>query len=81
MLFVVAGVAAGVAIATLHHPQPGLFVVAGALGIAAVLRLLLRPRSAGSLVVRSRHVDVLVLALIAAVIAVLAAVTPFPPGT
>jgi hypothetical protein len=78
LLLVVAGVVAGAVIAALRHPQPGMFVVAGALALAAVLRLVLRPRAAGSLVVRSRQVDVLVLAALAAGIGVLAAVTPFP---
>jgi hypothetical protein len=77
---VVAGVAAGVVIAALRRPQVGLFVIAGALGLAAVLRLLLRPRDAGSLAVRSRQIDVTLLALLAVSIGVFAAVTPFPGG-
>jgi hypothetical protein len=40
--------------------------------------LVLRPRDAGSLVVRSRQVDVVLLTALAAAIAVLALVTPFP---
>jgi Protein of unknown function (DUF3017) len=73
-----AGVAAGVVIATVSDPQLGMFVVAGAMTSAALLRLVLRSRAAGSLVVRSRRVDVVVLAGFAVAIAVLAAVTPFP---
>jgi hypothetical protein len=45
-----------------------------------VLRLVLRPRAAGSLVVRSRQLDVLVLMTLAITTGVLAAVTPFPAG-
>ena len=78
LLAVVGGVAVGVGVATAHHPQAGMFVVAGALALGACLRLLLRPRSAGSLVVRGRHVDVVVLLALAVAIGVLAAVTPFP---
>ena len=80
MFAVIAGVAAGVVIAAARHPQPGMYVIAVALGLGAVLRLVLRPRSAGSLVVRSRQLDVLVLLTLAVAIGVLAAVTPFPPG-
>ena len=80
LLLVAGGVAAGIVVAALHRPQPGLFVIAGALALGAVLRLVLRPRAAGSLVVRSRQVDVGVLALLAAAVGVVAAVTPFPPG-
>lgn len=53
-------------------------VVSVTLAVAALLRLLLRPRAAGSLVVRSRQVDVLVLAVLAAAVGILALVTPFP---
>jgi hypothetical protein len=77
---VILGVAAGVVIAAAHHPQPGMFVVAAALAVGAALRLVLRPRAAGSLVVRSKQVDVLVLAVLAVTIGVFAAVTPFPAG-
>ena len=69
-------VAAGVAVITMHHLRVGLYVVAAGLGAAAVFRLLLRPRAAGSLVVRSRQADVIVLAGLAVAIAVLAALTP-----
>ena len=66
----------GVAIITLHQLRVGLYVVAAGLGAAATFRLLLRPRAAGSLVVRSRQADVVVLAALAVAIAVLAALTP-----
>jgi F0F1-type ATP synthase assembly protein I len=77
---VLVGVAAGVILAAVRHPQPGMYVVAGALGLGAVLRLVLRPRDAGSLVVRSRQLDVLVLMTLAVAVGVIAALTPFPPG-
>jgi hypothetical protein len=80
LLAVVAGVAAGIAVAALRQPQAGMFVVAGALALGAVLRLLLRPRQAGSLVARSRQVDVLMLGGLAVAVGVMAAVTPFPSG-
>lgn len=80
MLLVAGGVAVGILVAALHHPQPGMYVVAGALGLGAVLRLVLRPHNAGSLVIRSRHVDVALLALLAVSVGVIAAVTPFPAG-
>ena len=80
ILAVIAGVAAGVVIASEHHPQSGMYVVAVTFAIGAVLRAVLRPRSAGSLVVRSRQLDVLVLTTLAVAIGVIAAVTPFPAG-
>lgn len=61
---------------TVHRLRLGLYVVAASLAVAAVLRMLLRPRSVSSLVVRGRHVDTLVLAALAVAVAVLAAVTP-----
>jgi len=76
LLAVVVLVAAGIAVITVHQLRLGLYVVAAGLGAAAVLRLLLRPRAAGSLLVRSRQTDVVVLAGLAVAIAVLAALTP-----
>jgi Protein of unknown function (DUF3017) len=78
LLFVVLGVAAGIFIAAIHRPQVGTWVVCASLAVAAVLRLVLLPRDAGLLVVRSRRVDVMVLAGLATAVGVLAAVTPFP---
>lgn len=77
---VVVVVGAGIAVLTLHQLRPGMYVIAAGLGAGAALRLLLRPRAAGSLVVRSRHTDVVVLAALAVAIAVLAAVTPLHGG-
>ena len=77
ILGVLAGVAIGIALAAAHHAQPGMYVVAAALAVGAVLRLVLRPRAAGSLVVRSRRVDVMTLVVLAVGIAAIAAATPF----
>lgn len=73
-------VAVGLLVAALHHPQAGVWIVCGALAAGAVLRLVLRERDAGSLVVRFRRLDVLVMAGLAVALAVLAVVTPFPTG-
>ena len=78
---VVAVVAVGILVAALHHPQAGMYVVSGGLAAAAVLRLVLRERDAGSLVVRLRRIDVVLLAGLAIALSVLAAVTPFPGST
>jgi hypothetical protein len=80
LLAVVVVVAAGIATLTLHRLRAGMYVIAAGLAVAAVLRLLLRPRAASSLVVRSRQADVVVLAALAVGIAVLAAVTPLSGG-
>jgi hypothetical protein len=78
---IVVTVAAGVLVAALHHPRSGMFVACGGLALGAVLRLVLSPRNAGSLVVRRRRFDVIVLAGLAVALGVLAAVTPFPAGS
>lgn len=76
LLVCVAGVVTGIAIVAAHMPRAGMYVIAGSLGWGAAVRLLLRPRVAGSLVVRSRYLDAIVLAALAVAIATLAAVTP-----
>lgn len=78
LLLVLAGVAAGVGLVVDRQVRTGMYVCAASLAVAALLRLALRPRAAGNLVVRSRHLDVAVLLAAAAAIAVLAAITPFP---
>lgn len=77
---VVLTVAIGVLIAALHHPRAGMYVAAGGLAGGAVLRIVLSPRNAGSLVVRRKQIDVIVLAGLALALFVLAAVTPLPAG-
>jgi hypothetical protein len=78
LLLILTGLAVGVGLIVDHRVRTGLYVCAGSLVAAALLRLVLRPRAAGSLVVRGRQVDVAVLAAAAAAVAALAAVTPFP---
>jgi hypothetical protein len=80
LLIVLALVAAGLVVAGLHQPQIGMWIVCGALATAAVLRLFLRERDAGSLVVRMRRLDVVMLAGLAIALGVFAAITPFPTG-
>jgi Protein of unknown function (DUF3017) len=75
---VVAVVALGVVIAALHHPRIGMYVVCAGVAAGAVLRLVLSPAHAGSLVVRRRPFDVAVMLSLALAIGILAAVTPFP---
>ena len=76
LLAVLLGVAAGIALVALDRLRLGLYVVAAALAVGAVLRMVLKPRAVASLVVRGRNLDVVVLASLAVAIAVLAAVTP-----
>lgn len=78
LLLILAGLVAGIGLVLDRDIRTGLYVCAGSLVAAALLRLALRPRAAGNLVVRSRHVDVAVLLGAAVAVAVLAAVTPFP---
>lgn len=78
LLLILAGLAAGVGLIVDRQVPTGLYVCAASLLTAALLRLGLRPRAAGNLVVRSRQVDVTVLLAAAVAVAVLAAVTPFP---
>lgn len=74
-------VAGGIALIWAHHPRKGLALVALAFLGAALGRLLLSPRAAGLLVVRSRPLDVAVLLAVALAIAALAVVQVFPsPG-
>ena len=80
LLAIVVIVGAGIATLALHRLRTGMYIVAAGLGLAAVLRLVLRPRTAASLVVRSRQADVVVLGALAVAIAVLAAVTPLSGG-
>jgi hypothetical protein len=81
LALVVLVVAVGIVIAAVHHPQAGMYVASAGLAAAAVLRLVLRERDAGSLVVRPRQIDVVLLAGLAVALGVLAAVTPFPHGS
>ena len=77
-LLVLAGVALGLLVVGLHHFKRGSVLIAGALLVAAVLRLVLPERQAGLLVVRSRPFDVLSLAGLGAGVALIAVVVPPP---
>jgi len=78
ILAVLAVAAAGLAMTGWRRVpvQDALLVVAAAPGVGAVLRAMLPTRHVGLLAVRSRALDVLVLAALAAGIAVLALATP-----
>jgi hypothetical protein len=66
----------GVAAVMLGHWRKGMFLVGLAALVAALLRLVLRTRDAGLLVVRGRAFDVLALACIGGAVLVLTAVVP-----
>jgi hypothetical protein len=61
----VGGVVLALALTVLAGPTPGALVLGADLAVAAALRLVLPVRVAGALVVRSRPLDVAVLALLA----------------
>jgi Protein of unknown function (DUF3017) len=78
---VLAGVAAGLAWIGMgsHHVRSGMLVVAAALLVAAVARLVLPERGAGLLVSRHRVSDVLVMTVFGASILSVALVLPVHP--
>ena len=69
---VAVGLAGVVYAAAFHYWRRGLYVVAAACVLGAVIRLLLPARQVGSLAVRGRAVDVLTLTLLGGAIAFLA---------
>lgn len=71
-LLLVLGVLAGVVAVLLDQVRLGGYLLAAALGVAAVLRALLPPSVVGAVAVRSRPTDVLFLVLGAVAAAVLA---------
>lgn len=75
-LAVVAVSAFGVVAAAQHHWRKGLYVVAGALLLGAVLRLVLPTRRVGSLAVRAKAFDVGVLLGLGVGVALLAGAVP-----
>jgi Protein of unknown function (DUF3017) len=81
LVAVVITVGVGIGLVAFRHPRAGIWVVSGGLAGGALLRLLLSPRSAGLLVVRTRRVDVVVLGGLALALGVLAAVTHLPAGS
>lgn len=74
LVLLVAG--GGLVAITLGHWRRGMFLVGLAALIAALLRLVLRSRDAGLLVVRSRVFDVLVLSAMGAAVMILTTVVP-----
>jgi len=77
---VLAAVAAGLAAAALDHWKLGTFLIGAALLLAAGLRLTLRERQAGLLVVRSRGFDAAVLLVLGFSLVALANTIPAPAG-
>ena len=81
LLGVLALVASGLLLIWVHHPRKGLAAISLAFALGAVARLLLTPRDAGLLVVRSKLIDVATLVALSAGVAALAVVQRFPaPG-
>lgn len=66
----------GVVAAAQHHWRKGLYLVAAALLLGALLRLALPTRRAGTLAVRTKPVDVATLAILAVGVALLAGAVP-----
>jgi hypothetical protein len=81
LVWLVALTAAALVVIRAHHTRLGLAMIAGAVGLAAVLRLVLSPRAAGLLAVRTRALDVATLLALTAGLVALAVLVPFPPGT
>ena len=73
-------VAGGLVVAGLGHWRAGAFLIGLALLLAAGLRLTLRERQAGFLVVRSRGFDAAVLLLLGFAVVALANTIPKPTG-
>ena len=65
-LAILVAMTAGVVVAACGDWRLGVRILAGALGVAAFLRLVLRQRDAGMLAVRHRALDVVLLAGLAA---------------
>jgi hypothetical protein len=79
-LFVLAVVAVGLGLIAVDHWRPGAFVVGLGLLCAAGLRLTLRERQAGFLVVRSRGFDAAVLLTLGFALVALANTIPAARG-
>jgi hypothetical protein len=79
-LAVLAAVVAGLVVGALGHWRPGAIVVGLALLLAAGLRLTLRERQAGFLVVRSRGFDAAVLLVLGFAVVALANTIPAGAG-
>lgn len=77
-LLVLAGVALGLTVVGLHHFKRGAALMAAALVVGAVLRLVLPEGRSGLLAVRSRAFDVMTLAGLGVAVIVVAALVPPP---
>ncbi|MGH3327883.1 MAG: DUF3017 domain-containing protein [Streptomycetales bacterium] len=73
---VLTGVVVGLCVVAADRFRPGSVVLAGAVLLAAGLRLALPARQAGILVVRSRFTDVFTLGVLGGMLMVLALVVP-----
>ena len=78
IILVLCGVAVALVLVGLDYFRRGSVVLAGSVLLAAFLRLFLPERDAGLLVVRSRKVDVLVLSVLGALLALFAFWVPPP---
>lgn len=74
-----AAVCAGVAVIALDRLRLGGYILAGALALGALLRLLLPAALSGGLVVRSRVADVATMTVLAALLALATAVLDLRP--
>jgi hypothetical protein len=79
MTLVLGGVAISLVVVATGHFRRGSVLLAATVVLAMFLRLLLREDEAGLLVVRSKLVDVVVLAVLGIGLGVLAFVVPPPP--
>jgi hypothetical protein len=77
-LFVLSGVAAGLTLVAMRHPKRGSVLVAAAVLLGALARLVLPESQVGLLATRKRWTDVLILVVFAIGIAVIAYVVPPP---
>lgn len=78
IIIVLVGVGIALSLIALDYFRRGSVVLAGSVLLAAFLRLLLPDREAGLLVVRSRRVDVIVLGVLGALLAIFAFWVPPP---
>ncbi|GAA2085855.1 DUF3017 domain-containing protein [Actinomadura alba] len=77
-LFVLSGTFAGLALVAMRHPKRGSVLVAAAVLLGALARLVLPESQVGLLATRKRWTDVLILVVFAIGIAVTAYVVPPP---
>ena len=78
IVLVLIGVVISLTVVALGHFRRGSVLLAGTVVLAMFLRLLLREDEAGMLVVRSKVIDVVTLAVLGVALAVLAFAVPAP---